>query len=54
MHLHFKHLVEDSYPDLDSDAGKETDQNSSRQKISKEAQLEQSGYEQKPSRQQRH
>ena len=54
MHFQFKHVAQDGNSDLEADTGKEADQDRSRQKIGKEAELKQTGQQQEPSRQQCH
>ena len=54
MNLQLEHVAQDSNSDLESDTGKEADQDRSRQKIGKEAEPKQTGQQQESSRQQCH
>ena len=54
MYLQLEHFVEDSNSNLESNTGKEADQDRSRQEIGKEAELKQTSQQQEPSREQRY
>jgi hypothetical protein len=54
VNLELEHVAEDSNSDLESDTGKKSDQDGSRQKIGEETELKQTGQQQESSCQQRY